>query len=95
MSKKLLLFCVALSTFLLTTGCSTTVPVKQKFPDAPNVLMEKCEPLSTIDQPTIVFSEFLKTVTNNYTKHHSCSKIVEAWQQWYTEQKKISDELNK
>lgn len=94
MSKKLLLFCVALST-LFMSGCSTTVPVKQKFPEAPSVLMEKCDPLSTIDQPTIVFSEFLKTVTNNYTKHHSCSKIVEAWQQWYTEQKKISDELNK
>jgi len=94
-SKKLLLFCVALSTFLLVTGCSTTVPVKQKFPEAPNVLMEKCEALETIDQPEIVLSEFLKVVTKNYTKHHSCSKLVEAWQKWYVEQKKISDDLNK
>ena len=92
MSKKLLLFCVA-SLFL--AGCSTTVPVKQKFPEAPAVLLEKCDNLETIDTPTIVFSEFLKHVTKNYTKHHSCSKVVEAWQQWYTEQKKISDELNK
>jgi PBP1b-binding outer membrane lipoprotein LpoB len=94
MSKKLLLFCTTLC-ILLLAGCSTTVPVKQKFPDAPKVLMEKCEPLETIEQPSIVFSEFLKTVTKNYTKHHSCAKLVEAWQEWYTEQKKISDELNK
>lgn len=90
--NKLLLFCVAI---LLLSGCSTTVPVKQKFPDAPNVLMEKCEPLETIEQPSIVFSEFLKVVTKNYTKHHTCSNLVEAWQAWYTEQKKISEELNK
>ena len=93
MTKKLLLFCVPF--VLILAGCSTTVPVKQKFPDAPAVLMEKCETLETIDKPSIVFSEFLKTVTKNYTKHHSCSKLLEAWQQWYTEQKKISDELNK
>jgi hypothetical protein len=93
MTKKLLLFCVPAVLFL--AGCSTTVPVKQKFPEAPAVLMEKCEPLETIDQPSIVFSEFLKTVTKNYTKYHSCAKLIEAWQEWYVEQKKISDELNK
>jgi hypothetical protein len=93
MTKKLLLFCVPF--VLILAGCSTTVPVKQKFPDAPAVLMEKCETLETIDKPSIVFSEFLKTVTKNYTKHHSCAKLVEGWQLWYIEQKKISDELNK
>jgi len=93
MTKKLLLFCVPV--VLILTGCSTTVPVKQKFPEAPAVLMEKCEALDTIDKPSIVFSEFLKTVTKNYTKHHSCAKLVEGWQLWYIEQKKISDELNK
>lgn len=89
--NKLLLFCVA----TVLSGCSAIVPVKQKFPEAPPVLMEKCEPLSTIDQPEIVFSEFLKVVTKNYTKRHSCAKLVEAWQEWYTEQKKISDKVNK
>lgn len=92
MSKKLLLFCVAI-TISLVSGCATTVPVTQKFPEAPQTLMEKCEQLDTIDQPNIVFSEFLKTVTKNYTKHHSCSKLVEAWQDWYRAQKKINDEI--
>lgn len=90
--NKLLLFCVSLSTL---SGCTTFLPVKQKFPEAPSVLMEKCEPLSTIDKPEIVFSEFLKVVTENYTKRHSCAKLVEAWQEWYIEQKKISDKVNK
>lgn len=91
MMKKILLFC----TVLLMSGCSTTVPVKQKFPEAPNVLLEKCEPLETIDKPNIVFSEFLKVVTNNYTKYHTCSNLLNAWQEWYVEQKKIFDEVNK
>lgn len=73
---------------LLLVGC-TTVPVKAKFPDVPPILMEKCPQLSTIDQDTVPLSQFLKTVTDNYTKYHECAKITEAWQQWHAEQKKI------
>jgi hypothetical protein len=79
----------------MISGCSTTVPVKQKFPEVPSALMEKCEPLETIDQPSIVFSEFLKTVTKNYTKNHQCAKIVETWQDWYNKQKEIFESVNK
>jgi hypothetical protein len=89
--KYILLFCVT----VLLTGCATPVPVKQKFPEAPMMLMEKCPPLEKIEGNTILFSEFLKVVTRNYTKYHDCAKMLEAWQLWYTEQKKISDELNK
>jgi hypothetical protein len=89
--KYILLFCAV----VLISGCSTTVPVKQKFPDTPAVLMEKCPPLDKIEGDAVVFSEFLKVVTGNYTKYHTCAKMLEAWQLWYTEQKKISDELNK
>jgi len=89
--NKLLLFC----TIIFLSGCSTLLPVKQKFPEVPTQLMTKCEPLSTIDEPKVVFSEFLKVVTENYTKRHSCAKLVEYWQEWYIEQKKIFDETNK
>jgi len=95
MTKKLLLYCAPALLFVMLSGCSTTVPVTQKFPDAPAVLMEKCPPLDTIQGDQILFSEFLKTVTNNYTKYHNCAKMLEAWQTWYIEQKKISEELNK
>ena len=90
MIKKLLL-----CTIMFVSGCNQTVPVKQQFPDVPKVLMEKCPSLSTIDKDSVVFSEFLTTVTENYTKYHSCAAVVEAWQEWYIAQKKISDEINK
>jgi hypothetical protein len=91
--KNILLLCV----IGLLSGCATVqpVPVKQKFPEAPNILLEKCPPLDKIESETILFSEFLKVVTNNYTKYHNCAKMIEAWQQWYVEQKDISNELNK
>lgn len=91
MIKKLL----TISAIIFVSGCNQTVPVKQQFPNIPQVLMEKCPALSTIDKDQVVFSEFLTTVTENYTKYHSCAAVVEAWQIWYIEQKKISDEINK
>lgn len=74
---------------IFLAGCSTTVPVKQKFPEAPEVLLEKCPDLETIDKPKIVLSEFLKVITRNYTKYHNCSNLVVAWQDWYKQQKEI------
>ena len=89
--KNILLFCTA----LLLTGCSTTVPVKQKFPEAPNPLMQKCPPLDIIEKPTVLLSELIVVITKNYMKYHDCAYTVEGWQDWYSKQKKISDDLNK
>ena len=89
--KKLLLFCVA-SLFL--SGCATTVPVKQKFPEAPEILLVDCDKLDKIGKDKVYFSEFLKTVVGNYNKYHMCAAQNAAWKEWYTETKKIYDELN-
>lgn len=86
---------LTLSAIIFLSGCGMTVPVKQQFPDVPQILMEKCPALNTIDKDQVVFSEFLTTVTENYTKYHSCAAVVSAWQEWYLAQKKISDEINK
>lgn len=88
--KYILILCA-----LVLTGCSTTVPVTSKFPDAPPLMMEKCAKLETIDKPNVLFSEFLKTVTGNYTKYHSCAQVVEMWQEWYTKQKEIQEKVSK
>ena len=89
--KNILLFCIP----LLFTGCMTTVPVKQHFPKAPDQLMEKCPPLDTIETPTVLLSELILVITKNYMKYHDCSNNVENWQEWYTKQKQVSDNLNK
>lgn len=82
-----------LSFVLLITGCSTTVPVVAKFPAAPEILLSKCPPLTTINHETTVFSELTKTVTDNYTKYHQCSNTVDGWIDWYYEQKKILESV--
>lgn len=89
--KNILLFCTA----LLLSACSTTVPVKQKFPEVPTQLMQKCPELDIIEKPTVLLSELIVIITKNYMKYHDCANNVENWQDWYTKQKKISDDLNK
>lgn len=89
--NKVLLFCAV----SLLTACTTTVPVKQKFPDAPEVLLVPCDKLDIIGKDKVLFSEFLTTVVGNYTKFHSCAAQNAAWKEWYTENKKIFDEANK
>ncbi len=77
---------------VLLCGCSTTVPVKAKFPDAPEPLMEKCIPLIKL-QDEAKLSDVAKNMSYNYSLYHECSVKVEAWQEWYTSQKKIFDEV--
>jgi hypothetical protein len=79
---------------VLLTGCSTTIPVKQKFPEAPEVLMQKCPALETIEEPKVLLSDLMKTVTRNYMKYHNCKDLAHAWQDWYKDQKKIFEEAN-
>jgi len=89
--KKLLLFCVA-STFL--AGCSTTVPVTAKFPEAPEILLVECDKLDKIGKDKVYFSEFLTTVVGNYNKYHMCAAQNAAWKEWYHKQKEIFDKVS-
>ena len=80
---------VVITLALFLTACSTTVPVKQKFPDAPPALMEKCQQLKTVAEDKGTLREFLKTVIENYSLHYQCADKVQGWQDWYQEQKRI------
>lgn len=89
--KKLLLFCVA---GLLLSGCSTTVPVTAKFPEAPEILLVECDQLDKIGKDKVYFSDFLKTVVGNYNKYHMCAAQNAAWKEWYHKQKEIFDKVS-
>ena len=78
---------------LCLTGCATTVPVERKFPEVPNVLLEKCPQLKTIDTETTVFSVLTKTVVQNYTTYYECAVKQDAWIEWYQIQKHIFEEV--
>jgi len=90
--KKLLLFCVAI---VGLAGCSTTVPVTAKFPEAPEILLVECEKLDKIGKDKVLFSEFLTTVVGNYNKHHMCAAQNAMWKEWYHKQKEIFDSISK
>jgi hypothetical protein len=72
----------------LITACSTAVPVTQKFPSAPDMLMEKCPQLKTIAGEKISIVDFTRTVSENYTTYYQCAAGKEAWIDWYDQQRK-------
>ena len=78
---------------LLLAGCSTTVPVKQKFPKATPELMKKCESLKKIEGDKVAITDMLKVIVQNYSLYYECSTKVDGWQDWYNEQKKIFDNV--
>jgi len=81
------------SLVIILAGCSTTVPVARKFPEAPQVLKEKCESLKLIQGDKVAITEMLKVIVHNYSLYHECSTKVEGWQEWYEAQKKIFNEV--
>jgi len=84
---RFLLIC----TLLFLTGC-TTVPVAPKFPQVPNLLLEKCPELNkVIEDPKL--SDIAKTVTLNYTTYYECSIKQEAWMEWYNVQKQLYESI--
>lgn len=87
-----LLFVFIVFTILLLTGCSTTVPVKAKFPEIPERLLVKCPQLEKLENEAKL-SDISKTVTNNYTTYYECAVKNDAWIEWYQVQKKIFESV--
>lgn len=83
----------ALIVALCLTGC-TAVPVKQKFPEVPQSLLESCAQLETLNDGAKL-SDVAKSVTKNYTHYHECSNKQEGFADWYSTQKKIFEDTNK
>lgn len=79
----------------LITGCSTTVPVKHKFPNVPKALTEKCITLKKIEGDQVSIVDLHKTVVENYTSYYECSIKVDEWNEWYKQQKEIFESVYK
>lgn len=76
---------------LLLSSCTTTVPVKPKFPEAPKQLLEQCVPLKLVAKNSEL-SDFIKVVVENYQQYYICSENNSAWIQWYQAQQRIFNE---
>ena len=83
---------LAISLIMCLAGC-TSVPVTADFPSVPDALMEKCAELKIITGEKVTIVDFTRTVTENYTTYHECAARSDAWQEWYTRQKKIWEEV--
>lgn len=92
MKKLSLLFIV-----LLLSGCGLfkqPVPIVPKFPEAVPELLKKCEELRKVDvTDKVAITDLLKVIVQNYTLYYECSTRVEGWQDWYSEQRKIFENI--
>lgn len=88
MNKFLLVF------LALLTGCTTSVPVRQKFPEAPQAIQTTCPNLQKLKEQATL-SDVSKTIVENYTLYHNCQILQKAWVDWYNQQKSIYKELEK
>ena len=73
---------------LLLTGCSTTVPVTAKFPEAPKYSLQTCPQLQLLKEGSKL-SDVATTVTINYSTYYECAVKTDAWIEWYQIQKQI------
>ena len=82
---------LALTLFL--TGCSTVVPVTQKWPEPPGLQSQQsCPELEPLPQNTTL-SQVAQIINRNYTQYYQCVVKLEAWQQWYQQQQLIHKDL--
>ena len=65
--------------------------IRTPFPPAPELLMQLCERPQALPPgsgaPTA--AQALKTVTENYARHHRCADRADALQEWVREQERV------
>ena len=81
-----------LVSMIVLSGCSTTVPVTVKFPEAPKELMSTCPDLKQTP-PTSKLSDVLQVVTDNYSQYYECRVKLDSWIEWYKTQKQLFEEI--
>lgn len=85
---------VAAFAVLILSGCSVLVPVKQKWPEAPVSLQEKCPALKELNKDQTALRDLLMVMIDNYAAYYVCAGRTQGWQEWYQEQKKIREQAN-
>ena len=91
-STILFVIVTAIFFFAMLSGCSTTVPVTAKFPNAPENLLVKCPQLEKLSDE-VKLSDISKTVTTNYTTYYECAVKHDAFIEWYNVQKNIFESV--
>jgi len=76
----------------MLSGCSTTVPVVAKFPEAPETMLQGCPKLTKLKDDAKL-SDVADLIVNTYTLYYECSTKHAGWIEWYNAQKTIFEEI--
>ena len=90
--SSLIILALIIMVVLALAGCSTTVPVTAKFPDAPKYATEACPQLQKLNNEAKL-SDVANTVTINYGTYYDCAVKNDAWIEWYQVQRKIFESV--
>ena len=78
---------------VILAGCATAVPVERHFPDVPKEINEACHDLVMLKDDTSKLSDVVSNVSGNYSQYHECRGKVDAWVEWYKQQREIFEEV--
>lgn len=84
---------ILITLLLVSTGCSTAVPVTVKFPEVPNVLLEPAPVLKPLNEEKHELSDLLENVNENYGTYYEIREKLNGWQDWYKTQKQIYNKI--
>ena len=86
MKQYLIIFMVA-----MLVGCAANrpAPVKLKWPEVPQDMMQPPEELEPLDASKTRLSDLIDNANVNYSKYYLLKDRYEAWQQWYRSQQQI------
>jgi len=94
-SSVIFIVLMAMVVLAMCGGCATVVPVTAAFPAAPGATYQQaCPDLQKIkDQPQL--SDVSNTISVNYSSYYECAVKLDAWIQWYSQQKTIFESAGK
>jgi hypothetical protein len=78
---------ILLTILFILTGCSTAVPVKQKFPEADPIMFTPAPKLDPLPAETQDLDRLITNSTENYGKYRELVQRLEMWKEWYIKQK--------
>ena len=78
---------------LTMLGCSTTVPLKMKWPEAPAELQQPAGNLTPLPDDKKTLTDLIENVNENSGTYYQLKERYEAWQHWYDAHKKIYEGL--
>jgi hypothetical protein len=73
-------------------GCSTTTPVKMRWPAVPAELTAPVNDLAPLPEDKKTLTDLLENANQNYSQYYILKQKFEAWQEWYRVQKSIFED---